>query len=91
MVLIAGGVKREYFSLLTEKLFDPNFGHWKIVGDETHFWFASVDKIDSEEGDNLTEVEGKDVYYLVGFLAGLAVYNSVILDVHFPQIFIKNY
>ena len=39
--------------------------------------------------ENLNEVEGKDVYYLVGLLAGLAVYNSVILDLHFPQIVYK--
>ncbi len=84
----AGGVKREYFSLLTEKLFDPNFGHWKVVGDDSCFWFTSVGKIDSED-ENLNEVEGKDVYYLVGLLAGLAVYNSVILDLHFPQIVYK--
>ena len=73
---------------MTEKLFDPNFGHWKVVGDDSCFWFTSVGKIDSED-ENLNEVEGKDVYYLVGLLAGLAVYNSVILDLHFPQIVYK--
>ena len=30
----------------------------------------------------------KGVYYLVGLLAGLAVYN-VILDLHFPQVLYK--
>ena len=37
----AGGVKREYFSsLLVEKLFDPNFGYWKVIGEENCFWFT---------------------------------------------------
>ena len=81
----AGGVKREYFSLLVEKLFDPNFGYWKVIGDENCFWFTHLD-----DGLELKPSDGKDVYYLVGLLAGLAVYNNVILDLHFPQVLYKN-
>ena len=39
---------------MTEKLFDPNFGHWKVVGDDSCFWFTSVGKIDSED-ENLND------------------------------------
>jgi E3 ubiquitin-protein ligase HERC4 len=67
----AGGVKREYFSLLVVELFNPDYGNWKVVGDNA-YWFSSQ------------SLDGDKIYYLVGLLAGLAIYNDVILDLHFP-------
>jgi len=68
----AGGVTNEFFMLLCEKLFDVNTGMWTTIStNET--WFNS---------DCTWNGEG---YYLVGVLCGIAVYNSVILDVHFPH------
>ena len=58
--------------LLCEKLFDVNTGMWTTIStNET--WFNS---------DCTWNGEG---YYLVGVLCGIAVYNSVVLDVHFPH------
>lgn len=69
----AGGVTKEFFQLLCEKLFDVNTGMWTI-SEYNETWFNS---------DCTWNGEG---YYLVGVLCGLAVYNSVILDVHFPRV-----
>lgn len=70
----AGGVTKEFFQLLVVQLFDINTGMWTTqFGDGTNSWF------------NADCTWNQDGYYLVGILVGLAVYNSVILDVHFPQ------
>lgn len=69
----AGGVTKEFFQLLTNQLFDVNTGMWSMgISDDTVAWFNS---------DCVWNYDG---YYLVGVLVGLAVYNSVLLDVHFP-------
>ena len=68
----AGGVTKEFFQLLVAQLFDVNTGMW-TMHDGTHTWFNS---------DCIWNYDG---YYLVGVLLGLAVYNGVILDVHFPN------
>jgi hypothetical protein len=71
----AGGVTREFFQLVSTELFDESSGLWTngSYADEPFTWFNS----------NCTwNDEG---YFLVGILVGLAVYNSVLLDVHFPQ------
>lgn len=71
---LAGGVTREFFQLLCLELFDVNTGMWThSVGDENITWFNSS-CFWNDEG-----------YYLTGVLVGLAVYNSVLLDVNFPQ------
>ena len=69
----AGGVTREFFQLLSAQLFDVNSGMWSTRFGEQITWFNS-DCTWNDEG-----------YYLVGILVGLAVYNGVLLDVHFPQ------
>jgi hypothetical protein len=70
----AGGVTREFFQLLSAQLFDISTGMWstRFEGEQIT-WFNS-DCTWNDEG-----------YYLVGILVGLAVYNCVLLDVHFPQ------
>jgi ubiquitin-protein ligase E3 A len=68
----AGGVTREFYQLLSEELFDSNCGMWtRRFGDEIT-WFNSECTWDQEG------------YELVGVLVGLALYNGVLLDVHFP-------
>lgn len=70
----AGGVTREFFQLLSTQLFDDSSGMWsESLAAEQITWF-NPDCRWSDDG-----------YYLVGILIGLAVYNSVLLDVHFPQ------
>ncbi|KAL7544039.1 hypothetical protein ACHAXR_013506 [Thalassiosira sp. AJA248-18] len=68
----AGGVTKEFFQLLSEELFDVHSGLWSNkYGDEIN-WFNS---------DNTWDEKG---YELIGVLFGLALYNSVLLDVRFP-------
>jgi len=71
--LDAGGVTKEFFQLLSEELFDINSGLWSNkYGDEVN-WFNS---------DNTWDEKG---YEMIGVLFGLALYNSVLLDVRFPM------
>jgi hypothetical protein len=71
--LDAGGVTREFFQLISAQLFDVNSGMWlNQMDDEQVTWF-NTDCFWNDEG-----------YHLVGILVGLAVYNSVLLDVNFP-------
>lgn len=71
----AGGVTKEFFQILVQKLFDPNTGMWTTrLGDGTDTWFNS----DCTWND--------DGFYLTGILCGLALYNGVLLDVTFPPV-----
>mmetsp|Transcript_470 Transcript_470/g.1072 ORF Transcript_470/g.1072 Transcript_470/m.1072 type:complete len:1462 (+) Transcript_470:89-4474(+) len=68
----AGGVTKEFFQLLSQELFDVSTGMWSTRYGDRVTWF---------NGDCTWNFDG---YYLVGILVGLALYNSVLLDVHFP-------
>jgi ubiquitin-protein ligase E3 A len=70
----AGGVRKEFFQLLTKALLDPNFGMFYETDDHA-LWFQPRVKC---------AVSG-DEFQLIGTLLGLAVYNNVILDVSFPR------
>lgn len=71
----AGGVKKEFFALLSRKLLSPSFGMFTEEPSSATLWF-SPDAFDA--GATALQFE------LVGSLLGLALYNSVILDVRFP-------
>jgi ubiquitin-protein ligase E3 A len=72
-----GGVKREFFQLIVKDLFNPNYGMFEYDKDTNYHWFNS-----------LTFVSNMD-YELVGKILGIAIYNKVILDLHFPRIIYK--
>ena len=71
-----GGPSREFLYLLTQKLFAPERGLFKIVNNKFH-WFAPV----------LTEKTRS--YFLTGVTVGLAVHNAVVLPVRFPLFLYK--
>lgn len=71
----AGGLKKEWFLLLTRQLFRPSTGLF-VDTDSHQLWFIPHGGHD-------------DVYYLLGAVLGLAVYNSTILDHQFPLAFYK--
>jgi len=68
----AGGVTKEFFQLLSEELFGTFHGLWSTKYGDGLNWFNSENTWDEKR------------YELVGVLFGLALYNSVLLDVHFP-------
>ena len=80
--LDAGGVKKEFFQLLSAQLFSRDFDMFRPVGNTNQIWFnpfkATTGGLLSGNADD--EVE----FMLVGALIGLAIYNSTLLDVQFP-------
>ena len=72
-----GGVKKEFFQLIVKELFDPNFAMFNYYESQRLYWF-NPDTIDS--GIN---------FELIGKILGLAIYNSIILDVHLPMVTYK--
>jgi len=71
-----GGVRKEWFQLIIKEIFDPKYGMFIQNSETQNYWF-NADSTDYTE------------FQLIGMLLGLAIYNSVILDVHFPQLIYK--
>eukprot|EP00762_Andalucia_godoyi_P008487 ANDGO_05781.mRNA.1 putative E3 ubiquitin-protein ligase HUL4 len=72
-----GGVRKEFFQIIVREVFDPAFGMFEYSEQQRSFWFSR------------TSVGGLDEFQFVGIILGLALYNSIILDVHFPQVLYK--
>lgn len=72
-----GGVQKEFFQILIRQLLDPAFGMFTYDDETRTLWF------------NADSLEATMEFELIGILLGLAIYNSVILDVHFPHIVYK--
>jgi hypothetical protein len=73
----AGGVKKEFFQLVIRDILDPNYGMFVYSEKERTFWFNPLAQDMSAE------------FGLVGTMLGLAIYNSVILDLPFPMLVYK--
>uniref|UniRef100_A0A7S4BN04 HECT-type E3 ubiquitin transferase n=1 Tax=Chrysotila carterae TaxID=13221 RepID=A0A7S4BN04_CHRCT len=69
-----GGVRKEFFQLLCEALFDANFGMFAWNAEARTFWFSTA------------SYEAEAEFFLVGLVIGLAIHNGVILDLHFPPL-----
>ncbi|KAM5240546.1 putative E3 ubiquitin-protein ligase HECTD2 isoform 3-T3 [Hipposideros larvatus] len=67
-----GGLTKEWFLLLIRQIFHPDYGMFTYHKDSQCHWFSSF------KCDNCSE------FRLVGILMGLAVYNSITLDIRFP-------
>eukprot|EP01041_Mallomonas_annulata_P010022 gene10022-20866_t len=68
----AGGVRKEYYQVMMKKMLDPNFGMFKYYEESRQLWFNS---------DCLETVQE---FELVGILLGIAIYNSIIIDLPMP-------
>lgn len=73
----AGGLKKEWFLILTEELFKPGRGLFDYVEESRLFWF------------NSSATKQMELFYLVGVVLGLAMYNSTILDLKLPKALYK--
>ncbi|KAK3827385.1 MAG: hypothetical protein J3R72DRAFT_426182 [Linnemannia gamsii] len=82
-----GGVTKEFFQIMVEKVFDSQFGLFKELEEGRSWWFEGM-----MDGSSHVEMSSKDArvrlveYELVGILVGLALYNGVILGVRFPSV-----
>nr|XP_014095758.1 probable E3 ubiquitin-protein ligase HERC4 [Bactrocera oleae] len=68
----AGGVRKEFFMLLLRDLLDPKYGMFKEYEDSHVLWFADI------------TFETDDMYFLIGVICGLAIYNFIIINLPFP-------
>lgn len=64
----AGGVSKEYFSLIMKELFNPAFGMFKFNESVQLYWF------------NGSTFEPSVNFELVGMLMGIAFYNNMFVD-----------
>ncbi|KAJ2950776.1 hypothetical protein O0L34_g9041 [Tuta absoluta] len=69
-----GGVSKEFFHLVVDRLFSPDYGMFTTNPDTSTVWF------------NPTSFETEAQFTLVGIVVGLAIYNNVILAVNFPMV-----
>ena len=72
----AGGVSREFFYLLTQEIFSPDYGMFVQLPDQ-RYWFSGLNYIELH------------YYAALGKILGLAIYNSIILPIRFPNVFYK--
>lgn len=72
-----GGVLREFFAVIIRDLFNPQYGMFDSVKESNSTWFNSASYVSSYE------------YELIGILLGLAIFNGIILDIHFPIVVYK--
>ncbi|CAF4157074.1 unnamed protein product [Rotaria sp. Silwood2] len=70
--LDAGGIRKEFFLLLTKEILDPKYGMFTFYEETNTIWFS----------EHMTEDEA--MYKLIGTLCALAVYNITIIDLPFP-------
>ncbi|KAH7048105.1 hypothetical protein BKA57DRAFT_464140 [Linnemannia elongata] len=70
-----GGVQKEFFQLAMRELIDPKYGMFTLNDESRLCWFAQ---------SPLEDELALDEYNMVGRLIGLAIYNGIILDIHFP-------
>nr|CAD7264827.1 unnamed protein product [Timema shepardi] len=69
-----GGVSKEFFQLIVEEIFNPDYGMFTFQQETQTVWF------------NPTSFESNAQFTLIGIVLGLAIYNNIILDIHFPMV-----
>lgn len=69
-----GGVSKEFFQLVIEEIFNPDYAMFTNQSDSGIVWF------------NPTSFESDAQFTLIGIVLGLAIYNNVILSVNFPMV-----
>lgn len=74
----AGGVRKEFFMLLLREALDPKYGMFTEHPETRCIWFHAK-----------TFSEDNQLFYLIGILCGLAIYNFTIIDLPFPLILYK--
>ncbi|KAF6131049.1 hypothetical protein HJG60_007951 [Phyllostomus discolor] len=68
----AGGVTKEFFLLLLKELLNPIYGMFTYYEDSNLLWFSDTCFVEH------------NWFHLIGITCGLAIYNSTVVDLHFP-------
>lgn len=68
----AGGVRKEFFMLVLKDILDPKYGMFQSYEETNTIWFRE----DTFEDDTM--------FFLIGILCGLAIYNFTIINIPFP-------
>lgn len=68
---------KEWFQLLIREIFQPAFGMFEYVEETREYWLSPA--------ASRIGVAAED-FRMVGTVLGLAIFNGVILDVHFPLV-----
>uniref|UniRef100_A0A8C2QFS7 Hect domain and RLD 3 n=1 Tax=Cricetulus griseus TaxID=10029 RepID=A0A8C2QFS7_CRIGR len=68
----AGGVTKEFFLLLLKELLNPIYGMFTYYQDSQLLWFSDTCFVE------------RNWFHLIGITCGLAIYNSTVVDLHFP-------
>ncbi|EPY82854.1 putative E3 ubiquitin-protein ligase HERC3 isoform 1 [Camelus ferus] len=68
----AGGVTKEFFLLLLKELLNPIYGMFTYYPDSNLLWFSDTCFVEH------------NWFHLIGITCGLAIYNSTVVDLHFP-------
>lgn len=69
-----GGVSKEFFQLVIEEIFNPDYAMFTHQDETKTVWF------------NPTSFESDAQFTLIGIVLGLAIYNNIILSVNFPMV-----
>lgn len=69
-----GGVSKEFFQMVIEEIFNPDYGMFVQHESTRSVWF------------NSTSFENEAQFTLIGIILGLAIYNNIILAVNFPMV-----
>eukprot|EP01017_Pseudomicrothorax_dubius_P045945 TRINITY_DN8029_c0_g3_i1.p1 TRINITY_DN8029_c0_g3~~TRINITY_DN8029_c0_g3_i1.p1 ORF type:complete len:322 (-),score=81.09 TRINITY_DN8029_c0_g3_i1:88-1053(-) len=72
-----GGVRKEFFQLITRELFDSKWGMFIPKNNEQYLWF------------NPHSFECTVNFELIGMVLGLAIYNSILLELNLPIVVYK--
>ncbi|XP_071455632.1 probable E3 ubiquitin-protein ligase HERC4 [Hetaerina americana] len=73
----AGGVRKEFFLLLMREVLDPKYGMFQQHDETRAIWFSEA------------SFEEETMYFLIGLLCGLAIYNFTIIELPFPLVLYK--
>lgn len=76
-VVDVGGVCKEFFLFIMRELLDFKYGMFRYYEDFRFIWF--FDKI----------FEDSDLFYLIGVICGLVIYNCIIVDFYFFLVLYK--
>ena len=69
-----GGVQKEFFQIIFRSLFDLDYGMFTYDSVSRLHWF------------NKSSIENPNEFKLLGIIVAIALYNNVILDLHFPMV-----